>query len=180
MNEKKATRWGAIIAFFTAVVALVSALVAFNHMLNEQQEKTDQQRVEDQRQRDRDREEFQRQRVLQQRQIADASAAQQRLQLCSRHQENARVIDTDFDRLYREHGQLLSAMQSCAKEKPDNQASCGVTVCALAAFWTGGESNCIDVASRVDAMKQRALAEKKLATADSCQIGESVVVTYFN
>jgi hypothetical protein len=179
-DEKKVTHWGAIIGLATGVVALVTAIVTLNQMLNDQRKNAEEQRIAFEQQRERDKAEFDHQRELQQKQIADAAAAQERLARCNRHQENARAIDGDFDTLYREHGQLMSAMRSCTREKPDNQAGCGITVCAVAAWWTNGESNCIDVASQVDAIKQRALSEKQLATADSCEIGESAAATYFN
>ncbi|MEG3124452.1 hypothetical protein [Sphingomonas sp. GB1N7] len=179
-DEKKVTHWGAIIGLVTGVVALITAVITFNHLLNEQREKTEEQRIAFEQQRTRDQAEFQRQQELQRRQIAEAAAAQERITLCNRHHENLRAIDSDFNELYRQHGQLMSAMRSCMKEKkPDDQAGCGITVCALAAWWTSGESNCIDVASQADALKQRALSEKKLASANSCEIGESASVSFF-
>ncbi len=179
-DEKKVTHWGAIIGLITGVVALITAVVVLNHNLNEQRQKSEEQRIAFEQQRERDQAEFNRQRELQQKQIAEAAAAQERLAKCNRHQENARAIDADFDALYREQGRLMSAMRSCTKEKPDDQAACGITVCAISYWWTNGGSNCVDVATQVGTIRERALSEKQLAAADSCDIGESAAATYFN
>lgn len=174
-DERKYAHWGAIIGLATGVIALISAAVALDHMLNEQRSKVREQEVAFQHQKA----EMELQRKLQQEKLAEAVAAQERAARCTRHQDNARAIDGDFDTLYREHGQLMSAMRACTQQQPDDQAQCGLGVCALAAWWTRGESNCLEVASRIDSIRQRAEAEQRLGTADGCQIGQSAVMTYF-